>query len=94
MRDGKITDKEKSMLVTFASAYGLSPERVTFLENYYDSNNSEKNEDFQMQSSGDTIVLTEFPVSQQWSDVSGYTWRNLSNGASQWWKGTDWVDYQ
>ena len=27
VRDGKITDKEKSMLETFASAYGLNPER-------------------------------------------------------------------
>ena len=96
-RDGKITDKEKSMLETFASAYGLNPERVTFLENYYDSSNSEENEDFRTLSSGDEIVLTsisEISVIQQWTDDSGYTWRKMSNGATQWWNGTDWVDYQ
>ena len=96
-RDGKITDKEKSMLETFASAYGLNPERVTFLENYYDSSNSEENEDFRTLSSDDEIVLTSIPeisVIQQWTDDSGYTWRKMSNGATQWWNGTDWVDYQ
>ena len=39
MRDGDITEREKSMLATFATAYGLSEERVLFLENYHDSNN-------------------------------------------------------
>ena len=39
MRDGDITEREKTMLATFANAYGLNEERVTFLENYYDSNN-------------------------------------------------------
>ena len=39
MRDGDITEREKTMLATFANAYGLNGERVLFLENYYDSNN-------------------------------------------------------
>ena len=39
MRDGDITEREKTMLATFANAYGLNEERVLFLENYYDSNN-------------------------------------------------------
>lgn len=39
MRDGDITEREKTMLATFATAYGLNEERVLFLENYYDSNN-------------------------------------------------------
>ena len=50
-----------------------------------------------MQSSGDSTVLTaitEITVIQQWTDDSGYTWRKMSNGATQWWNGTDWEDYQ
>lgn len=39
MRDGDITEREKTMLATFANAYGLNEERVMFLENYYDSDN-------------------------------------------------------
>ena len=39
MCDGDITEREKTMLATFANAYGLNEERVMFLENYYDSDN-------------------------------------------------------
>ena len=41
MRDGDITEREKSMLSTFAASYGLDDERVLFLETYHDSDRSE-----------------------------------------------------
>ena len=41
MRDGDITEREKSMLATFAASYGLDDERVLFLETYHDSDRSE-----------------------------------------------------
>ena len=41
MRDGDITEREKSMLATFAASYGLDEERVLFLETYHDSDRSE-----------------------------------------------------
>ena len=40
MRDGDITEREKAMLATFAESYGLDEDRVMFLEEYHDSDNS------------------------------------------------------
>ena len=40
MRDGDITEREKSMLASFAESYGLDESRVLFLEEYYDSDHS------------------------------------------------------
>ena len=30
---------------------------------------------------------------QQWTDESGYTWRQMSDESIQWWNGTDWQDH-
>ena len=39
------------------------------------------------------LVETEPTVNQQWTDDSGYTWRVMSNGETQWWDGTNWQAY-
>ena len=41
MRDGDITEREKTMLATFAASYGLDEDRVLFLEEYHNSDHSE-----------------------------------------------------
>ena len=41
MRDGDITEREKAMLATFATSYGLDEDRVLFLEEYHNSDHSE-----------------------------------------------------
>ena len=37
-----------------------------------------------------TIEKGEILVVQQWTDESGYTWRSMSDGSTQWWNGTVW----
>lgn len=36
------------------------------------------------------VVSVEPTVLQQWTDESGYTWRQMSDGSTLWWNGTDW----
>ena len=38
-------------------------------------------------------MISTLDVVQQWTDESGYTWRNMSDGSTQFWNGTDWDDY-
>ena len=83
MKDGSITENERSLLVTLASAYGINSERVTQIETSFSSNNSEES----------VIEEKIIEVIQQWTDDSGYTWRKMSDGSTQWWNGTDWQDY-
>ena len=85
MRDGKISENERSLLITLASAYGIDDERIREIETSFNS-------DFELEQS--TSDSNEIPdVVQQWTDESGYTWRNMSDGSTQWWNGNTWVDY-
>ncbi|MEC7461946.1 MAG: hypothetical protein VX439_00730, partial [Candidatus Thermoplasmatota archaeon] len=89
----KVTENERELLVTLAAAYGINDERIKQIEANFVH---DKNEDIQSLSSPDEIVLTSIPeisVIQQWTDDSGYTWRKMSNGATQWWNGTEWINY-
>ena len=83
MKDGSITENERSLLVTLASAYGINSERVTQIEMSFSSNNSEE----------PVIEEKIIEVIQQWTDDSGHTWRKMSDGSIQWWNGTTWDDY-
>ena len=84
MKDGKMTDNERSLLVTLATAYGIDDDRVQEIENSF------SNENF-------VSIVTEvqsLEVIQQWTDDSGYTWRKMSDGSTNWWNGNDWQDYE
>ena len=83
MKDGSITENERSLLVTLAAAYGINNERVTQIEASFSSNYSE----------APVIEEKIIQVTQQWTDESGHTWRNMSDGSTQWWNGTTWQDY-
>ena len=86
MIDGKISDNERSLLVTLASAYGINDERIREIEENFNS-------DFESEkiTPGGHEALE---VIRQWTDESGYTWRNMSDGIIQWWNGTTWDDYK
>ncbi len=86
MIDGKISDNERSLLVTLASAYGINDERIREIEENFNS-------DFE--SKKITPDSQEAPeVIRQWTDESGYTWRNMSDGKIQFWNGNTWDDYR
>ena len=84
MKDGKVTENERELLVTLAAAYGIDDDRIEQIEASFSNENYESN----------VTEVQSLEVIQQWTDDSGYTWRKMSNGATQWWNGTDWVDYQ
>ena len=89
IKDGKISDNERSLLVTLASAYGIDNERIREIEESYNSKfESEINA-----SDNPEIMISTLDVVRQWTDESGYTWRNMSDGSTQFWNGTDWDDY-
>ena len=35
-------------------------------------------------------VIAEPTVENQWTDEAGHTWRQMSDGSSLWWNGSDW----
>ena len=81
--DGQMSDNERSLLVTLASAYGIDDDRVKELEASFSNENSE------------SIVLEvqSLEVIQQWTDDTGFTWRKMSDDSIQWWNGTEWIIY-
>jgi hypothetical protein len=86
MIDGKISDNERSLLVTLASAYGINDERIREIEENFNS-------DFESEKiTPDSHEAPE--VIRQWTDESGYTWRKMSNDTIQWWNGNTWDDYR
>ena len=40
-----------------------------------------------------TVQKKDISVVQQWTDERGYTWRNMSDGSTQWWDGSEWKHY-
>ena len=40
-----------------------------------------------------TVQKKDIFVVQQWTDEKGYTWRNMSDGSTQWWDGLEWKHY-
>ena len=89
MKDGSITENERSLLVTLASAYGINSERVMQIQASFSSNNSEA--PVIEEKNPSNVLIIE--VTQQWTDESGHTWRKMSDGSTQWWNGTTWDDY-
>ena len=84
--DGKISDNERSLLVTLASAYGINDERIREIEENFNS-------DFESEKiTPDSHEAPE--VIRQWTDESGYTWRKMSDDTIQWWNGNTWDDYR
>ena len=86
MIDGKISDNERSLLVTLASAYGINGERIREIEENFNSDFESK------EIIPDGHEASE--VIREWTDESGYTWRNMSDGTIQWWNGNTWDDYR
>ena len=83
MKDGSVTENERELLVTLASAYGIDDNRVKEIEASFSPQNSKS----------DTPTIPSLEVIQQWTDDSGHTWRKMSDGSTQWWNGNDWQDY-
>ena len=71
---------------TLATAYGITDERVVEIERNFIENNSEN-------FIGEVITSEKVSVVQQWTDERGYTWRNMSDGSTQWWDGSEWKHY-
>ena len=94
LEDGEITDNERILLKTLATAYGITDERVTEIENNFIENKTENSNQDSTTSEMKPVVLTieesEILVVQQWIDEKGYTWRSMSDGSTQWWNGTVW----
>ena len=89
--DGTINERERSLLLTLATAYGLDNERTSYLEEKYDADTL-SNQD--RSSKTDELLLTEsLEIVQQWTDESGYTWRQMSDESIQWWNGTEWINH-
>ena len=86
MKDDQVTENERILLKTLASAYGIADVRVMEIENYFNEFNS--------QLSDELVVENDVSVTQQWTDDSGYTWRKMSDDTIQWWNGTEWQDYK
>ena len=42
---------------------------------------------------GKPLPALEPVVLQQWTDASGYSWRQMSDQTIMWWNGTDWIPY-
>jgi len=84
MRDGEMSDNERSLLVTLANAYGIDEDRIKQLEASFHNENS------------DSIVSEEvtLQVIQQWTDDTGFTWRKMSDDSVQWWNGTEWIEHR
>ena len=81
--DGKISERERSLLVTLASAYGIDEDRVREIEASFSDENSE------------SIIeeVQSLEVIQQWTDDTGFTWRKMSDESMQWWNGTEWIEH-
>ena len=78
-----MSDNERSLLVTLASAYGIDEDRVKELEASFSNENFEP-------------IVTEvqsLEVIQQWTDDTGFTWRKMSDESMQWWNGTEWIEH-
>jgi len=93
MRDGKMSDNERSLLVTLASAYGIDEDRVKELEASFSNENSES---IVPEVESSKVILTEvqsLEVVQQWTDDTGFTWRKMSDESIQWWNGTEWIEH-
>ena len=86
MKDNQVTENERILLKTLATAYGITDVRVMEIENSFNEINS--------QLSDELVVENDVSVTQQWTDDSGYTWRKMSDDTIQWWNGTEWQDYK
>ena len=93
-KDGEITDNERILLKTLATAYGITDERVVEIEDNFLKNEIENSNQDSTPPEMTPVVLTieesEILVVQQWIDEKGYTWRRMSDGSTQWWNGTVW----
>tara|TARA_Y100001968_G_scaffold302113_1_gene315063 strand:- start:541 stop:1680 length:1140 start_codon:yes stop_codon:yes gene_type:complete len=85
LQDNKITDNERVLLTTLATAYGITDERVDEIENNFVLTNSVNFDE--------NIVEESKSVVQQWTDERGYTWRKLTDDSIEWWDGSQWRHY-
>ena len=83
MKDGRVTENERELLVTLAAAYGINDDRIEQIEANFVTENID---------SDDPLVPATEPI-QQWTDDSGYTWRKMGDGSVQWWNGSEWINY-
>ncbi|MAP57562.1 MAG: hypothetical protein CL977_00515, partial [Euryarchaeota archaeon] len=97
LEDGEITNNERILLKTLATAYRITDERVVEIERNFIENKPKNSIEEVITSEKMAVVLTVqkedvFAV-QQWTDEKGYTWRNMSDGSTQWWDGSEWKHY-
>jgi hypothetical protein len=94
LEDGEITNNERILLKTLATAYRITDERVVEIERNFTENKSENSIEETNISEKMSVDLTiqkgDVLVVQQWTDERGHTWRNMSDGSTQWWNGTVW----
>ena len=83
--DGEITENERVLLKTLATAYGIEDERVAEIESNFIVNKIENSNVDNKE--GDILVV------QQWTDEKGYTWRKMGDGSTEWWNGSEWLRY-
>ena len=102
IKDGNISEKERTMLKLQAQTYGLSEKRVIHLEYWFD-NNEESNADNSSSKDNNTNphdsqtvpnstqqVPSQSVVAQQWTDETGNNWCRMSDGSTLWWNGKEW----
>ena len=93
MKDGKVTENERELLVTLAAAYGIDDDRIEQIEASF---SNENNEPTVTEVQSLEVILTEvqsLEVIQQWTDDTGFTWRKMSDESMQWWNGTEWIEH-
>lgn len=97
LEDGEITNNERILLKTLATAYRITDERVVEIERNFIENKPKNSIEEVITSEKMEVVLTvqkkDIFVVQQWTDERGYTWRNMSDGSTQWWDGLEWKHY-
>ena len=97
MEDGEITNNERILLKTLATAYRITDERVVEIERNFIENKPKNSIEEVITSEKMAVVLTvqkeDIFAVQQWTDEKGYTWRNMSDGSTQWWDGSEWKHY-
>ena len=101
IKDGNISEKERTMLKLQAQTYGLSEKRVIHLEYWFDNNeesnadntskgNNTNSHDSQIVSNSTQQVPSQPVVAQQWTDEAGNNWCRMSDGSTLWWNGKEW----
>ena len=78
--DGVITAAERRILQATAEALNITTERIAEIELAFGLKVNEQEQQ----------SVTEPTVVQQWTDEAGHTWRQMDDGTTRWWDGSNW----